>query len=156
MNTFSVEELDVIEKLSRLDLSNKDQLNLTGETGIGEQNAGQDAEIGILVKAWVSLKKEMYLALCTDDPKYAELRNAAEEINSPTSTLLVTFISTTIGGIPMAILTPVAKVFVVAIGKIGINVFCKVNQADKVIGRLTQREQDVLKNLYAEAEGAQP
>jgi hypothetical protein len=146
---FSDAELDVMQTLSNVDIANVDRLNIYGDEE-GAVLRPEDAKARTTLKVWVSLKKEMYLALCTDDPKYSKLRDMAGSIESQTSTVAATLVSAVAIGVPAALLVPIAKVLVVAILHLGTNVFCKVNESNKVLGRLTQREQQVLRELYQE------
>jgi hypothetical protein len=150
MTQFSDAELDVMQTLSNVDIANVDRLNIYGDEDVAVLRP-EDAKARTTLKVWVSLKKEMYLALCTDDPKYSKLRDMAGSLESQTTTVAATLVSAVAIGVPAALLVPIAKVLVVAILRLGTNVFCKVNESNKVLGRLTQREQQVLRELYQES-----
>ncbi len=86
-----------------------------------------DAHFATLPRYWNQLKLEFRLFVCTDEPKYADIREKARNANAVFETILLTGLISAFGktlGIEAAILAPFVKLLIVSIAKISVAAYC--------------------------------
>lgn len=99
-------------------------------------NAGENLEGG--TPAWTAVKREIYQLLCTGDPAYKEVRKQIEAADRTMQATIIPAIAGVVAGavsISAGILTPFIGLAILAVLKIGKNVWCKsYAAADPMLG----------------------
>jgi hypothetical protein len=77
---------------------------------------------------WLELRREMFILICTDDKKYADLRKKIGKEGGRSETALVGLISAGIAasmGIAWGALVPFVALLLIAVARMSKNVFCQ-------------------------------
>lgn len=88
----------------------------------------KDQHFNMYKHYWLELKYEMFLLICTDDKKYADLRKKIEKEGGKSETALVGLISAGIAvtlGIAWGALVPFVALLLIAITRMNKNVLCE-------------------------------
>ena len=78
---------------------------------------------------WSSVKKEVFLLLCTKDRKYSKIRSQISRKGKSATLYVLSAISAwlaTVIGAPLAMLTPLVAALLLAISKVGLNAWCSL------------------------------
>jgi len=81
-------------------------------------------------KYWEQVKKEIYILICTKDPKYSKLRNSLRDANEKGTKYVVTVISSAIGsvmGVEAGVISAFCAVLLHSVVKIGVAAYCAGN-----------------------------
>lgn len=91
-------------------------------------------------KYWHAVKDEIYLLICTDDKKYADLRKQLEKGEAKSSTAIVALITASLTfyiGMVAGIVVPLCALVLLAVTRVGKNAFCKDQELNEPIRRRT-------------------
>jgi hypothetical protein len=81
---------------------------------------------------WEAAKSEFRLLICTDDPKYDDLRERARGISSKHTDTLVASLAAGLGamiGVSAMILAPLVGLLLLAASRLGTETYCRVSAA---------------------------
>jgi len=83
---------------------------------------------GLGSNLWEKAKEEFYVLVCTNEPRYEEIRKQASKVTPSYTTMLVAAVSAAFGsviGIAATVITPLVGLLLLALAKVGKNAFCE-------------------------------
>lgn len=88
-------------------------------------------EIGSgLGNLWEKAKEEFRVLLCTDEPRYADVREKASKLSSDYTTALVAAVSAAMGaaiGVAAATITPLVALLLLVLARVGKSAICNLS-----------------------------
>jgi len=87
----------------------------------------ENTQFATLPGYWQQLKWEFRLFVCTDEPRYADIREKSRNANAVFDTILLGGIIGALAktlGIEATILAPFVKLLIVSVAKIGVGAYC--------------------------------
>jgi hypothetical protein len=76
--------------------------------------------------------EEIYLLLCTADPKYQDVREAGKSMSKPGVSAVTGALSAVFVGVPIGLLTGAVAYFLLLVAKVGVNSLCRAYSAAPV------------------------
>lgn len=83
---------------------------------------------------WPNVRHELYLLICTDDPKYAEIRRRLDNESNKINAVIVGLVSAAVSavlGLTAGVLAPFVALCLIALARVGKEAWCASFSADE-------------------------
>jgi len=88
-----------------------------------------EAAKGWSIRLREAILEEIFLLLCTDDPKYQNVREAGKALSKPGVTAIAGALSAVFVGVPIGLLTGAVAYLVLLVARVGANSLCRAYSA---------------------------
>jgi hypothetical protein len=114
---------DLVGVASDLAVAQWPTASLTRGTKEGVESA--EAPKGWSTRLREAILEEIYLLVCTEDPKYGDLRDTGRALSKPGVTAIASAVSTVFVGVPIGLVTGAVAYLVLLVARVGANSLCR-------------------------------